>query len=82
MKAEDRLKNIISESVRNALNENLKCSDSDIRRIYMTMCEWQKLDSDIEGFEDFKVALDNAIDKLTDVLWLVQFKRPRPSSLR
>lgn len=68
MNAENNLKSIINECVRSVLNENLKCSINYLRQMYLTMSEWQKLDCPIEGFDEFKLALDNAIDKLGEVV--------------
>ena len=72
MKVEDRLRSIINESVKDALNESLKCSLSDLRSMYLTMTDWQKIDCHYEAYDEFKEALDKAIDKLGEVIMTQQ----------
>ena len=76
---EDKLKHIITESVQEALNENFRCSINVIRNMYLTMCSWEKVDYPGEGYEEFKVALKEAIDKLGNVLWIQKTGKPSPT---
>lgn len=80
MNTEDRLKYIIAESVQEVLNEGFKCPTSVIRNIYLTMCDWEKIDYPVDGYEEFKSALKVAIDKLGNVLWIQKTGRPSPTS--
>lgn len=82
MNPEDRLKHIISESVQEALDENFTChSMSTIIDMYMTLSKWEKVDCDLKGYDEFKQALINAVDKLHNVVYQAKFGHPSPSSM-
>ena len=79
---ESKVRQVVNESVRSALTEGgVKCGIRVIEDMYMTLCKWENIECPIDGYDEFKVALENAIDALGNVIWHSKFGHPSPSRM-
>ena len=79
--SENMLKHIITESVREALNENFTSrSKNTLWEMYDTLNKIDKIDCPIDGYQDFKRDIKSALDKLGSILWMMKTGRPSPTS--